>query len=108
LSGSFATRPGTSVKIKSVSWSLVRRSRRASTRSSRSVISGRLAIHEACASRSIVARQTVVMAVAVTVRGPGSNIDNTPNMSDGPMMVSSFSRPSTDRRPIFTFPVIAM
>ena len=44
-SSDFATRPGTSVKIRSASMLLVRRSLRASTRSSCSAISGRLPIH---------------------------------------------------------------
>ena len=38
----------------------------------------------------------------------GSKIDNSPNMSDGPMTVSRFSRPSGDRRPILTFPEMMM
>ena len=48
--------------------------------------------------------RTSVMVVALEVRGPGSKIDNSPNMSDGPMIVSRFSRPSEERRPIFTLP----
>ena len=48
------------------------------------------------------------MVVALEVRGPGSKIDSSPNMSDGPMMVNRFSRPSEDRRPIFTLPEMMM
>ena len=48
------------------------------------------------------------MVVALEVRGPGSKIDNSPNMSDGPMIVRRFSRPSEDRRPIFTLPEMMM
>ena len=32
--------------------------------------------------------------VALEVRGPGSKMESSPNMSDGPMIVSRFSRPS--------------
>jgi hypothetical protein len=87
---------------------LVRRSRRASTRKSCSAISGRSAIHARKASRSIDTARTSVIVVALEVRGPGSKIDNSPNMSDGPMMVSRFSRPSGERRPIFTLPEMMM
>ena len=44
-------------------------------------------------------------AVAVDVRGPGSKIDSSPNMSEGPATISRFSRPSGLLRPIFTLPV---
>ena len=103
-SSCLATRPGTSVKIRSARLLLVRRSRRANTRSSCSAISGRSAIHARSASRSIDTARTSVIVVALDVRGPGSKIDNSPNMSDGPMIVSRFSRPSGDRRPILTLP----
>ncbi len=52
--------------------------------------------------------RTSVMVVALEVRGPGSKIESSPNMSDGPMMVSRFSRPSGERRPIFTLPDVMM
>jgi len=45
-----------------------------------------------------------VTAVADDVRGPGSKIDSSPNMSDGPATISRFSRPSGDFRPILTLP----
>ena len=86
----------------------MRRSRRASTRSSCSAISGRSAIHVRSASRSIETARTSVTVVALEVRGPGSKIDSSPNMSDGPMIVSRFSRPSGARRTIFTLPETMM
>ena len=52
----------------------------------------------------MVTARTSVTVVAVDVRGPGSKIDSSPNMSDGPKMPSRFSRPSGDLRPIFTLP----
>ena len=48
------------------------------------------------------------MVVALEVRGPGSKMDSSPNMSEGPMIVSRFSRPSGERRPIFTLPETMM
>ncbi len=51
---------------------------------------------------------TSVTVVAVDVRGPGSKIDSSPNMSDGPMIWKRFSRPSADLRPIFTLPDLMM
>ena len=42
----------------------------------------------------MVASRTSVTAVADEVRGPGSNTDSSPNMSDGPITASRFSRPS--------------
>ena len=48
--------------------------------------------------------RTSVTVVAVDVRGPGSKMDSSPNMSDGPMIASRFSRPSGDLRPSFTLP----
>jgi hypothetical protein len=93
-SSCLATRPGTSVKIRSARLLLVRRSRRANTRNNCSAISGRSAIHACNASRSIDTARTSVMVVALEVRGPGSKIDSSPNMSDGPMIVSRLSRPS--------------
>ncbi len=86
----------------------MRRSRRASTRSSCSAISGRSAIHgrsEVCASE---ASRASVSTVAEAVRGPGSNSDSSPNMSLGPMTDSMFSRPSAARRPTFTLPLSTM
>ncbi len=38
------------------------------------------------------------------MRGPGSNRDNSPNISPGPRMESRFSRPSPDEVPNFNFP----
>jgi hypothetical protein len=87
---------------------LVRRSRRESTRSSCSAISGRSAIHVRSASRSIETARTSVMVVALDVRGPGSKSDISPNMSEGPMMVSRFSWPSGERLPILTLPEMMM
>ena len=46
-----------------------------------------------------------VTAVAVAVRGPGSNSDSSPNISPGPMTASRFSRPSAAVRPSFTLPL---
>ena len=96
------------MKIRSARLLLVRRNRRASTRSNCSAISGRSEIHARNASRSIATVRTSVMVVALEVRGPGSKIDNSPNMSDGPMIVRRFSRPSEDRRPILTLPEMMM
>jgi hypothetical protein len=45
-----------------------------------------------------------VTAVALDMLGSKSKIDNSPNMSGGPMRVSSFTRPSGERRAIFTLP----
>src|SRR5690606_26694775 len=103
-SSALATRPGTSVKISSATMLLVRRRRRATTRSSCSAISGRVEIHWRSAGRSMVTARTSVTVVAVEVRGPGSKMDNSPNMSAGPKMPSRFSLPSADLRRIFTFP----
>ena len=50
------------------------------------------------------ASRASVRTVAVAVRGPGSNSDSSPNMSDGPITDSMFSRPSAARRPTFTLP----
>jgi hypothetical protein len=47
-------------------------------------------IHARSASRSIDTACTSVMVVALDVRGPVE--DQVPNMSDGPMIVSRFSR----------------
>ncbi len=52
--------------------------------------------------------RTSVTAVADDVRGPGSKMDSSPNMSEGPATISRFSRPSGDLRPIFTFPAATM
>jgi len=63
-----------------------------------------VAIGDPCprrASRSFETARTSVMVVAVDVRGPGSKTDISPNMSEGPMMVSRFSWPSDERMPIF-------
>jgi hypothetical protein len=49
-----------------------------------------------------------VTVVTLEVRGPGSKIANSPNMSDGPRMVSRFSRPSGALRTIFTLPETMM
>jgi len=49
-----------------------------------------------------------VTVVAVDVRGPGSKIESSPNMSDGPKIDNRFSRPSGERRPIFTLPELTM
>ena len=49
-----------------------------------------------------------VRAVAVAVRGPGSNSASSPTMSDGPMTAIRFWRPSAERRPSFTFPDMTM
>jgi len=49
-----------------------------------------------------------VTAVAEDVRGPGSKMDSSPNMSDGPATMSRFSRPSGDFRPILTLPLPTM
>ena len=86
----------------------MRRKRRASTRSSCSAISGRSLIHAFSASRSIDTARTSVTVVADEVRGPGSKMESSPNMSDGPMIVSRFSRPSGERRPTFTLPDMMM
>jgi hypothetical protein len=51
---------------------------------------------------------TSVTVVAVEVRGPGSKIDSSPNMSEGPKTASRFSRPSADLRPILTLPESTM
>jgi hypothetical protein len=49
-----------------------------------------------------------VIVVALAVRGPGSKIDSSPNMSDWPIIVNRFSRPSAERRPILTLPEMMM
>ena len=56
----------------------------------------------------MVNARTSVTAVADDVRGPGSKIDSSPNMSDGPATISRFSRPSGDLRPILTLPEATM
>jgi len=99
-----ATRPGTSVKIRSATESLVRRSRRASTRSSCSPISGWAVIHGRSMLFGILASRTSVTAVAVAVRGPGSKTDSSPNWSEGPITASTFSRPSGARRDSLILP----
>ena len=43
---------------------------------------------------SMVAQVTSVTHTAEEVRGPGSKMDSSPNMSDGPITDSRFSRPS--------------
>jgi hypothetical protein len=40
-----------------------------------------------------------VIVLALDVRGLGSSIDNSPNMSDGRMFAKTFLRPSRERRP---------
>jgi hypothetical protein len=82
----------------------VRRSLRARALSNCSAISGRFVIHVRSAGRSMLTARTSVTVVAVDVRGPGSKIDSSPNMSEGPKIPSRFSRPSGDFRPIFTLP----
>ena len=52
----------------------------------------------------MVPSRTSVTAVADEVRGPGSNTDSSPNMSDGPITASRFSRPSGECRPSLTLP----
>ncbi len=107
-SRALATRPGTSVKIRSARLLLVRRRRRASTRSSWSEISGRSAIQRLSAERSMDCTATSVTHTAEEVRGPGSKMDSSPNMSDGPRMDSRFSRPSGALRESFTLPEVTM
>ena len=95
------------MKIRSARLLLARRIRRASTRSSCSAISGRSAIQTRSATRSIDTARTLVMVV-LELRGPGSKIESSPNMSDGPVIISRWSRPSVERRPILTFPEVMM
>ena len=49
-------------------------------------------------------RNATATAVAVALRGPGSNRDSSPNISPGPRIASRFSRPSPEARPSFTLP----
>ncbi len=56
--------------------------------------SGRLDSHVRRSSWPSPARVASVMAVALAVRGLGSNSDSSPNISPGPCTLSRFSRPS--------------
>jgi hypothetical protein len=47
---------------------------------------------------------TAVMAVAFEVRGPGSKIERSPNMSEGPAIANRCARPSRLRPAILTLP----
>jgi hypothetical protein len=86
----------------------VRRSLRASTCSSRSPTSGCASIHGRSTPCGMRASLTSVTAVAVAVRGPGSNTDSSPNWSEGPITASTFSRPSGDRRESLILPDMTM
>ena len=59
-------------------------------------------------SEFMEAALTSVTHTAEEVRGPGSKMDSSPNMSEGPMMVSRFSRPSAECRASFTLPSMMM
>ena len=96
------------MKIRSATESFVRRSRRASTRSSCSPISGCASIQGRSIDCGIRASFTSVTAVAVAVRGPGSNTESSPNWSEGPITASTFSRPSGARRDSLILPVMTM
>jgi len=67
-------------------------------------MSGRWLIHHLSAARSMRTARTSVRVIALEVRGPGSNRDNSPNMSAGPMTATRFARPSAEYRTILTFP----
>ncbi len=93
-SRAFATRPGTSEKIRSATVSLLRRSRCASCRSRPRARSGRSA---SSGNRSASVRARTVestTALAREERGPGSKTDSSPNIWPGPRTDSRFSRPS--------------
>src|SRR5215472_6469811 len=105
-SSAFATRPGTSVKIRLVLVSVTRRSRCASALSSSNATGGRVASTLRRSSWSIWASRASVMATAVDVRYVGSNIASSPNMSPGPCTLTRLSLPSGVVLVSFTFPLI--
>src|SRR5215831_6050625 len=105
-SSAFATRPGTSVKIRLVLVSVTRRSRCASALSSSNATGGRVASTLRRSSWSIWASRASVMATAVDVRYVGSNIASSPNISPGPCTLTRLSLPSGAVLVSFTFPPI--
>ena len=73
--------PGTSVKTRLAVTSLARRSRCTRARSMCSEISGRLRSNGSSESCGRTASVTSVTALALDVRGRGSNSDSSPNIS---------------------------
>ena len=99
-------RPGTSEKTKSAIASFVRRSRWARACSSASATSGRPVSQGRRAEWPTAISVASVSAVAVAVRGPGSNSDNSPSSSPGPRIASRLSRPSEAVCPSLTLPSV--
>src|SRR5579859_118794 len=105
-SSAFATRPGTSVKIRFVFVSVARRSRWASALSSSNATGGRVVSTLRRSSCAIWASRASVTAIAVDVRYVGSNMASSPNMSPGPCTLTRVSRPSGAVLVSLTLPLI--
>jgi hypothetical protein len=69
-----------------------------------SEISGRLRSRGSSESCGSTASVTSVTALALDVRGRGSNSESSPNISPGPITLSRFSRPSPAARVSFILP----